>query len=114
MARKEKQHRHGIVYSTNPDFRFEPSDEERETPPPGEQQLKIWISKKGRGGKTVSLVTGFTGRTADLEALGKELRTRCGVGGSAKDGEILLQGDVRDKALDFLLGKGYQAKKAGG
>lgn len=114
MAKKEKRTLHNIVYSTNPDLRFDVPEEATRTLPPAQQQLKLEISRKGRGGKTVSLVIGFTGRTEDLEALGKELKTRCGVGGSVKNGEVVLQGDVRDKALEFLTRQGYKAKKAGG
>ncbi|MFO7997751.1 MAG: translation initiation factor [Bacteroidales bacterium] len=114
MARKEKKTLHNIVYSTNPDLRFDVPEKKTPTLPPAQQQLRVEISRKGRGGKTVSLVTGFSGQTEDLEALGKELKTKCGVGGSVKDGEVLLQGDVRDKALEYLLRKGYKAKKAGG
>lgn len=114
MAKKGKKTLHNIVYSTNPDLRFDFPEENTPTLPPAQQQLRVEISKKGRGGKTVSLVTGFSGQSEDLEALGKELKTKCGVGGSVKDGEVLLQGDVRDKAVEYLLRKGYKAKKAGG
>jgi translation initiation factor 1 len=114
MTKTGKSTRHNIVYSTNPDYRFDVPEETRGTLPPAQQHLKVQISKKGRGGKTVSLVTGFVGQTGDLEVLGKELKARCGVGGSVKDGEILLQGDVRDKAVDYLIRQGYKAKKAGG
>ncbi len=114
MTKKEKKTLHNIVYSTNPAFNFTLSEPQLETLPPGQQQLRVSISKKGRGGKTVSLVSGFTGKTEDLEALGKILKNKCGVGGSVKDGEILLQGDVRDKALDYLIAQGYKAKKSGG
>lgn len=114
MAKTNKRTRNNIVYSTNPDFQYDLPEETQETLPPGQQQLKVQISKKGRGGKTVSLVTGFIGQAADLDKLGKELKSRCGVGGSVKDGEILLQGDVRDKILEHLIREGYKAKKAGG
>lgn len=114
MAKKERRTLHNIVYSTNPSLNLDLPDETPATLPPAQQQLKVQISKKGRGGKTVSLVTGFIGQAADLEKLGKDLKARCGVGGSVKDGEILLQGDVRDKALDYLIRQGYKAKKAGG
>ncbi len=114
MAKKKPKTLGNIVYSTNKDFDFSLPEETAETLPPQQQNLKILISKKGRGGKTATLVTGFEGKQEDLEALGKLLKSKCGVGGSAKDGEILVQGDHRDKVLDILLKEGYKAKKAGG
>ncbi len=105
----------GIVYSTNPDFNYEyESSSEQETLPPSQQDLRVWIDRKQRAGKQVTLITGFIGTTADLEALGKLLKTKCGTGGAAKDGEIMIQGDVRDKVMDLLIKAGYKAKKAGG
>lgn len=103
-----------IVYSTNADFQFKNTPEEEKTPPPSAQKLKALISKKGRGGKTVTVIAGFTGNGRDLNELGKQLKTKCGIGGAVKDGQILLQGDVRDKAIDYLLSAGYNIKKAGG
>jgi translation initiation factor 1 len=104
-----------IVYSTNPNFSYQTEpDEEAETLPPAQQQLKIMLDKKARAGKQVTLITGFIGKTDDLESLGKALKNLCGSGGSAKDGEILVQGDHRDKILNHLVSKGYKAKKAGG
>jgi translation initiation factor 1 len=114
MSKKEKHTRHNIVYSTNRALQFDIEDVEPDTPAAVQQNLKVMISKKGRGGKTVTLIAGFIGKTGDLESLGKQLKNQCGVGGSVKDGEILLQGDVRDKALALLLQQGYRAKKAGG
>ena len=110
-----KQNRTGVVYSTNPDFTYQ-DNEPGETPtlPKQQQQLRVQLDKKQRGGKQVTLVTGFVGTEADLQALGKLLKTKCGVGGSAKDGEVVVQGDFRDKVLDVLLKEGYKAKKAGG
>ena len=110
-----KQNRTGVVYSTNPDFSFQ-TDEATAAPtlPPQQQQLRVQLDKKQRGGKQVTLVTGFVGTDGDLQALGKLLKTKCGVGGSAKDGEVVVQGDFRDKVLEVLIKEGYKAKKAGG
>lgn len=102
-----------MVYSTDPDYVFNSSEEETETPENSRQDLKIWLDRKG-GGKVVSRVAGFTGKDEDLQALKKKLQNACGSGGSAKDNEILIQGDHRDKLLAFLLKEGYKAKKAGG
>ena len=114
MAKNKAKTLGNIVYSTNKNFDFSLPLKQEETLPPQQQNLKIHLSKKGRGGKTVSLVAGFRGSDEDLEKLGKLLKNKCGVGGSAKDGEILLQGDHRDKILDILTKEGYKAKKAGG
>lgn len=111
MAKSKKNTIGNIVYSTNQDLNFDLPQQEITTPAAGKQNLKVQISKKGRGGKTVTLVTGFTGKESDLEALGKSLKNKCGVGGSVKEGEILLQGDVREKATEFLLKEGYKAKR---
>ena len=112
---KSKPQRQGVVYSTDPDFSFQ-TDEPTgpATLPPPQQQLRVQLDKKQRGGKQVTLITGFVGADADLQALGKLLKTRCGGGGSAKDGDILVQGDFRDQVLALLLKAGYKAKKAGG
>ena len=98
----------GGTYSTNPDFVYETNEEaEEETLPRERQRLRVRLDKRYRGGKTVTIVEGFRGRTDDLEALGKALKVRCGVGGAAKDGEIILQGDLRQKVADILQGEGY-------
>ena len=104
----------GIVYSTDPNFQYESNDQpEAETLPVAQQNLKIWLVKLG-GNKIVTTIRGFIGTEADLTDLGKQLKTACGSGGSAKDDEILIQGDHRDKVLTWLTGKGYKARKAGG
>ncbi|MEI7581418.1 translation initiation factor [Runella sp.] len=109
-----KKQRSGIVYSTDPTFQYnDDSDEEPETLMPNQQELKVWLERKG-GGKVVTAIKGWTGKTGDMEDLAKQLKTLCGTGGTAKDREILIQGDFRDKILTWLLAKGYKAKKAGG
>lgn len=110
-----KKNKVNIVYSTNPKFDYEYETEETiKTLPPNQQQLKIMLDKKQRAGKAITLITGFIGKAEDLEALGKLLKQKCGVGGSVKDAEILIQGDHRDKVLKLLIDAGYKAKKAGG
>jgi translation initiation factor 1 len=106
----------GIVYSTNPDYKYQYSQpDEPVTLPPKQQPLRISLDKKHRGGKQVTLITGFVGSNDDLQALGKQLKSACGAGGAAKDGEIIVQGDFRDKILEMLKQTGYsQIKKSGG
>ena len=101
-----------MVYSTNPNFQFITEEEqEPQTLEPSKQRLIVSIDRKGRGGKQVTLVSGFVGTQEDLVALGKQLKVKCGVGGTAKDGEITIQGDLRDKVTELLKGMGYNAKR---
>jgi len=101
----------GMVYSTNPEFNYEKnSDSSEETLTPEKQNLRVQLSTKHRKGKTVTLITGFTGKTSDLESLEKELKTKCATGGSSKDGEIIIQGDFREKILNYLKQKNFKVK----
>jgi translation initiation factor 1 len=113
--KKNKNKKGGFVYSTNPDFQPEhPEEEEQETLPPQQQDLRVSLDRKHRKGKEVTLITGFVGAYDDLKDLGKELKSKLGVGGSAKNGELIIQGDFRTEVMDILLEKGYKAKKSGG
>ena len=108
MENNDWKSRLNVVYSTNPDFQYESeNDEEAETLPKDKQQLRISLDKRNRGGKMVSLITGFVGKDEDLQALGKLLKVKCGVGGSAKDGEIIIQGDFRKKLQELMQKEGY-------
>jgi translation initiation factor 1 len=112
MAAKKRE---GIVYSTNPDFSFpEPSGEDEITLPVNRQLLYIWLDSKGRNGKTVTLIKGFKGQYGALDELSTLLKKLCGTGGSVKDGDIIIQGNFREKIIGFLSQKGYKTKKAGG
>jgi translation initiation factor 1 len=113
MAKKRKD-RDGIVYSTDNNFEYNFSkDEDGTTLPPSRQDLRIFLDRRA-GGKIVTIIRGFIGTSIDLEELGKMLKSKCGTGGSVKDGEVLIQGDAREKILAILLKAGYKAKKAGG
>jgi translation initiation factor 1 len=115
MSKKNKPDSNGFVFSTDPNFRFEEEDNaERATLAPAQQVLKVRLDTKQRGGKAVTLVQGFAGTDADLEELGKKLKNFCGTGGAVKDGEAIVQGDQRDKVLQWLLKNGYtKTKKIG-
>jgi translation initiation factor 1 len=115
MGDKNKKGREGVVFSTNPDFEYQYENEQQaQTLPPQQQNLKVMLDKKARAGKQVTLVTGFVGQEEDLKELGKQIKNKCGVGGTIKDGEVVIQGDFRDKILQLLTAAGYKAKKAGG
>lgn len=112
---KSKKEKVNIVYSTNPDFQFQfDEEEEQETIAKNQQKLYVSIDRKQRGGKEVTLIEGFVGNEDDLKELGKMLKSKCGVGGSVKDNEILIQGSFRDKIYDMLVKEGYGVKKKGG
>ncbi len=111
MSKKKHASSNGIVYSTDPNYAYRHDEPEaQDTLPPAQQQLKVKLDTKQRAGKTVTVVEGFVGKDEDLEKLGKELKTKCGTGGSVKDGWILIQGDYREKVLKWLLDWGYRAK----
>lgn len=108
MKKNDWKDRLNIVYSTNPDFNYDKEEEvEAETLDPKQQKLRVNIEKKGRGGKTVTVISGFTGTEDDLKELGRKLKTKCGVGGSVKDGEILIQGEFKQRIVDLLKAEGY-------
>lgn len=112
MADNDWKKRLGVVYSTNPDFTYnEDTTDEVQTLEPGKQNLRVIIDRKGRAGKQVTLVTGFVGKDDDLAELGRTLKVKCGVGGTAKDGEITIQGDFRDRVVEILVKMGYKAKR---
>ena len=116
MAKNPKDNdwkdRLNVVYSTNPDFNYEMDDEEEQAPlHPYQQCLRVQLDRKNRGGKVVTLITGFVGTEDDLKELGKFLKSKCGVGGSAKDGEVIVQGDFKQKVLELLKKEGYTQTK---
>lgn len=116
MTKKKKQHFEGIVYSTSEDFEYIKAEEasEETTLPIAQQKLKVMLDRKMRKGKVVTIVKGFIGADGDLNDLAKKLKQKCGVGGSAKDGEILIQGDFKQKVFDLLRSEGYAVKLVGG
>ena len=114
MSKKTRKNRIDIVYSTNPDYQYEYDNEseEQETLDPSKQKLKVYIDNKAKKkGKQATLINGFVGAEDDLKELAKLLKTKCAVGGSVKDGEIIIQGDFRDKIVQILTAEGYNAKK---
>lgn len=115
MKNSDWKDRLNVVYSTNPDYNYEmDDDEEQVTLEPPQQNLRVQLDRKNRGGKVVTLITGFVGTENDLKDLGKLLKTKCGVGGSAKDGEIIVQGDFKQKIVELLKKEGYTKTKTVG
>lgn len=115
MADNDWKKRLGMVYSTNPDYEYDnEGKEDQETLSPEKQTLKVLLDKKQRKGKIVTLIQGFVGTEDDLKELGKKLKSKCGTGGSAKDGEIIIQGDFRDRIMEYLKNDGYKVKRVGG
>ncbi|MDL2291642.1 translation initiation factor [Bacteroides sp. OttesenSCG-928-F21] len=116
MKKNDWKERLNIVYSTNPDYGYETNDDlEQDTLEPGQQNLRVQLDRKNRGGKVVTLITGFVGTEYDLKELGKLLKSKCGVGGSAKDSEIIVQGDFKQKIVELLKKEGYtKTKPVGG
>ena len=110
MAKKNKPDNRGFVYSTDPNFRFDGDNKNQETLLPAQQKLSVRLETKHRAGKAVTLIYGFVGTNEDLEDLGKKLKNFCGTGGSAKDGEIIIQGDQREKVIQWLTKNGYKIK----
>jgi translation initiation factor 1 len=111
MSKKNKSDKRGFVYSTDPTFKFEREHEAANTLPPSQQKLRVRLDTKQRAGKAVTLIEGFVGKQEDLEELGKKLKTYCGTGGSAKDNEIIIQGDQREKVMQWLSTNGYSKAK---
>ncbi|MFI3301745.1 MAG: translation initiation factor [Rikenellaceae bacterium] len=115
MSNNDWKSRLGMVYSTDPNFEYKSAeDSDAETLEPSKQDLRVWLDRKQRGGKVATMVKGFVGSEDDLKALARELKTKCGVGGAAKDGEIIVQGDHRDRVVEILTKSGYKCKRAGG
>ena len=115
LKNKNQNRPQGVVYSTNPDFKYDHGNRgEKATLPPQQQDLRVMLDKKLKGGKKATLVTGFVGSEKDLADLAKQLKNLCAAGGSSSEGEILVQGEFRQKIMDFLVKKGYKVKLAGG
>ncbi len=115
MSNNDWKSRLGMVYSTNPDFDYSADDNTaQESVAPSKQNLRVWLDRKQRGGKVATLVCGYVGSADELKELARMLKSKCGVGGAAKDGEIIIQGDHRDKVIELLIAAGYKCKKAGG
>lgn len=112
MSKKNKNDKHGFVYSTDPNFQYEPEDIDKpDNLSPAQQKLRIRLETKHRGGKAATIIAGFIGKEDDMEVLGKKLKNYCGTGGSVKDGEIIIQGDQREKVKQWLLKEGYKGTK---
>lgn len=112
MKKNDWKERLNVVYSTNPDFQYKTEENiEEPTLPAAQQRLRVQLDRKNRGGKVVTLITGFTGTEEDLKELGRMLKSKCGVGGSAKDGEIIIQGDFKQKVIELLKKEGYSQTK---
>ncbi len=115
MSNNDWKSRLGMVYSTDPNFEYKSEeDSDEQTLEPSQQDLRVWLDRKQRGGKVATIVKGFVGSDDDLKTLARELKTKCGVGGAAKDGEVIVQGDHRDRVVEILIKSGYKCKRAGG
>lgn len=115
MSNNDWKSRLGMVYSTNADFEYTSGEsEEQSTIEPSKQDLRVWLDRKQRGGKVATIVKGFVGSQDDLDDLARMLKTKCGVGGAAKNGEVIVQGDHRDRVVEILTKSGYRCKRAGG
>jgi len=115
MAKKKKQRFEGIVYSTNDEYEYMDAEEDvEENIPPNRQNLRVLLDKKQRAGKSVTLITGYKGNKTELDELGKLIKQKCGVGGSVKDGVVIIQGDFRTRILELLIKDGYKVKLSGG
>jgi translation initiation factor 1 len=111
MSKRNRPDSRGFVYSTDPNFQFEPESESSETLPPSQQILKVKLDTKQRAGKVVTLIEGFVGKEEDLKELEKKLKSVCGTGGSSKDGQIIIQGDQREKVMQWLQKNNYTKSK---